>query len=256
VEAASAFTVFSNGGPVPRAWRADWESSSGWHDPMLGSAWPETMRLACLPKRWPKHAFGTANAPILVLLHRPGGQEDEAGGVEWIEPRYPNLGGISHAHVERYAPRYLPISKTWNPLLKHLQLGLARFALPYPLAAVMVACLIDIPSRKRVRAAQPVYDAALADGGRMDRICELIEPLVVIACGGDVHDEIDKVRWTPPNGAPVYKVEHPSYQGWGSGGPAVERLLQNWARKGTLESPRIFNKRNAERVASRSSSRS
>ena len=254
-KAAAEFTVFADGGTVPRRWRSDWEACDGWRDPTQGLPWPESMRVAAAARRWPRHAFGTANAAVLVLLHRPGGQEDEAGGVPWIEPRTPTLGGISHAHVEQYAPRYLPISRTWTALLRHLRAGLSVFRLEHPLAAVMVACLIDSSSRDRVKGAPHEYRAALATDGRLARICGLIEPLAVIACGGHVHTELDNAGWSPPNGAPVFRVEHPSYQGWGSGGPAVQAMFRQWARRGQPPSATVFNAANAARVAGRSARR-
>ena len=120
----------------------------------------------------------------------------------------------------------------------------------------MVACLIDGPSRQRVKGFPQEYQAALSEDCRLHRICRLIQPQLVIACGGHVHDELDRAEWVPPNAAPVFRVEHPSYQGWSSGGPAVEALLCDWAASGSIEDAPTLNARNAARVASRSSARS
>jgi hypothetical protein len=54
-----------------------------------GQPWPNDLKDRA--KGWPEHAFGTANAAVLVLWHRPGmGPEEASLGATWA-PGFPTL---------------------------------------------------------------------------------------------------------------------------------------------------------------------
>jgi hypothetical protein len=237
VNAAAQYTVSASGADLPAAFRASWLKTLGGRDARSGRAWPSELIAACAAGTWPKHAFGTANAALLVLWHRPG----VAAPGSQIEPETPTLGGVAHAHVERFVPDYLSRDRSWDLLHEYVGRGLAAFGIAHPWAAVMVACLnpepgptgtVDVAANR----------AALSAGGRLDQICAATRPLLVLACGNPVRDAILSQRWQPPSGSTLINVDHPTaWDGYGSGRregrDVVLPLLTMWAETGTLVRP-------------------
>lgn len=106
-----------------------------------GEPWPDVLKDSV--KHWPEHAFGTANAAVLVLWHRPG---MGAGGSEpggYLGPQFPNLGGIPHLHVREW-PRRHP-DPSWNNLTKFVAAGLRAIDITDPWPHVM--CLNPEPGQ-------------------------------------------------------------------------------------------------------------
>lgn len=100
----------------------------------------------------------------------------------------------------------------------------------------MIACLNPEPgpTGKVDRAAN--LDAVLR-GGRLDQIVGTTQPIVVLACGGEVHRALAKC--SPPTEAAIQIVSHPLHWGTFAGsrhGPEVARQLaaalqENGARR-------------------------
>src|SRR5688572_5505166 len=130
VSAAAQYTVFSSGGEPPAAFRTSWLKTMRGGVATSGRPWPSELTAACAAGTWPQHAFGTANAALLVLWHRPG----VAAPGALIAPETPTLGGVGHAHVERFVPDYLSRDKSWDLLHEYVGRGLAAFGLVHPWA--------------------------------------------------------------------------------------------------------------------------
>jgi hypothetical protein len=217
--AAAAYSVFPDGGPPSKLWREEWSRTLGERDPQQGAPWPPELARRAAVDCWPAHAFGTANASILMLWHRPGAEDKAAMRAAWIDPEAPVLGGVSHAHVERFVPEVLRRDVSWDRLHDWVGARLRAFELAQPWAAVMVACLNDQGSETGEEDCER-NKAMLAPGERIDVVCQTIQPLLVIACGGPVRRAIEAVAWRPPTGSVCF-VEHPSFQHWRRGGPTV-----------------------------------
>lgn len=237
VSAAAGYTVFPERSEPPAAFRTSWLKALGGQDAKSGDRWPGDLAAACASGTWPRHAFGTANAPLLVLWHRPG----VAAPGSQIEPETPTLGGVGHAHVERFVPDYLARDKSWDLLHEYVGRGLAAFGLSHSWAAVMVACLNPQPGPT---GAVDVLASrtALEPGGRLDQICATTRPLLVLACGNPVRDALRAQGWRPPTGATLIGVDHPAaWDGYGSGRregqDVVLPLLKMWAEGGALVRP-------------------
>jgi hypothetical protein len=226
--------VFPQGGEPPAAFRTSWLKVLGGRNAKSGDLWPDDLAATCALGTWPKHAFGTANAALLILWHRPG----VAAPGSQIEPETPTLGGVGHAHVERFVPDYLSRDKSWDLLHEYVGRGLAAFSLTHPWAAVMVACLNPEPGPTGTVDAA-ANRAALSAGGRLDQICAATQPLLVLACGSPVRDAIRSQGWQPPSGSTLVIVDHPTaWDGYGSGRregrDVVLPLLTTWAETGTF----------------------
>ena len=99
LSASREFALFGNPVRFTAGEKASWLQLRGGS---LEGGLPWTDDLKKKLKGWPEHAFGTANAAVLLLWHRPG---MGAGGSEpggYLGPRYPNLGGIPHLHVKEW----------------------------------------------------------------------------------------------------------------------------------------------------------
>lgn len=237
LSAAAAYTVFLDGGEPSSAYRSSWLKALGGRDPKAGRRWPSDLVAACAPGVWPKHAFGSANAPVLVLWHRPG----VAALGSQIDPETPTLGGVGHAHVERFVPDYLARDKSWDLLHEYVGRGLAAFEVSHPWAAVMVACLNPAPGPTGTVDVLANREALRA-GGRLEQICATTKPLLILACGNPVRDAIRMERWQPPDGATLITVDYPTaWDGYGSGRregrDVVLPLLGTWATTGALVRP-------------------
>lgn len=198
-----------------------------------GIPWPETLAREYVPKAWPPYAFGTANAAILVLLHRPNlGEHD---GLKFVPPHTPNLGGVPNANVVWEVAKGTQGKRSYDLLRKWIEIACQPFKIKNPLAALMVANLNPGPGKTK----DPIANRrALSPGGRVDVICRKIRPLVVLACGGPVKEAIARTTWRPPAGKLV-EVDHPStWEGYGSGrrdGPdVIVPLFRKWARTGEI----------------------
>ena len=217
---ARQFSVFASSVKFAGSEKAAWIQLRG--GPLEdGQPWPDDLRKRATD--WPQHAFGTANAAVLVLWHRPG---MGAGGSEpggYLGPRFPNLGGIPHLHVKEW-PRRHP-DPSWSNLTKFVAEGFTQFGVWDPWPHVMIACLNPQPGAtgKVDRAANL---KAVEPGGRLDQIAETVQPIILLACGGEVHRALDK--WNPPLAMGVELVSHPLHWGSFAGsrhGPAVARQL-------------------------------
>lgn len=141
--AASRYTAFPNGRRAPVAWRAEWDGVLDGRDPTSGGPWPDELVARCRERVWPQHAFGTANAGVLVLWNRPrtGLSVHTKKTPHWPDPRTPVLGGIPHAQVAGWWPLRVPDNKGWGPswenVRHYLSQGLEPFGLKRPLSTVM-----------------------------------------------------------------------------------------------------------------------
>jgi hypothetical protein len=218
--AARQFAVVGNPVRFTANEKAAWTQL---RDASIQTGLPWTDDLKTRVKNWREHAFGTANAAVLVLWHRPG---MGAGGSEpggYFGPRFPNLGGIPHLHVKEW-PRRHP-DPSWNNLTKFVAEGFSIVGIRDPWSHVMIACLNPEPgpTGKVDRIANA---RAVLGGGRLDQIVGAIRPLVVVACGGEVHRALG--NWSAPSGMAVELVSHPLHWGGFAGsrhGPEVARRL-------------------------------
>jgi hypothetical protein len=89
--AGRRFRLFPETVSIPRTWRrvADIDQEAA------RLAWPTG--LVARYADWQEHAFGPANAAVLLLWDRPGPLP--SGRPDWIDPSVPNLGGVPRAHV-------------------------------------------------------------------------------------------------------------------------------------------------------------
>ncbi len=127
---ASEYKVFAESMRIPKRFRSDWQHLLGSRDINGGLEWPEELTNRANKTEWPEYAFGTANAACLLVMHRPGLEKDvkrkEYLNRElFIEPRFPNLGGIPHAHIALFWERHLrhekPGGKTWRHIQEYLK---------------------------------------------------------------------------------------------------------------------------------------
>ncbi|MGH2757926.1 MAG: hypothetical protein ACRDKJ_00005, partial [Actinomycetota bacterium] len=70
-QAAATFTVFPDASEAPHAWKIEWNKLLEGRDPRTGDPWPDEIAQYCHQNGWPQHAFGTANAAVLLLWNRP-----------------------------------------------------------------------------------------------------------------------------------------------------------------------------------------
>lgn len=127
-KAASRYAVFADGSAPPAAWEEHWNKVMNGRRAEEGLAWPGHLVEAASQSRWPPYAFGTANASVLVLWHRPGQLKGESRTPDrplWIDPRTPTLGGVAHAHVASFTS-VVP-SRSWLLLVDYLRRGLSGF---------------------------------------------------------------------------------------------------------------------------------
>lgn len=148
-----------------------------------GEDWPVAMAELAKSDNWPEHAFGTANAGLVVFWHRPGlGSNDLPAGAH-IGPRVPILGGSGHPHV-RYWQELHP-SPSWRLLHKYLRAALLGSQLDDYLSQVMVACINPIPG-KTGEVDVAANRRSVEPGGVMDVVTRLCQPRVVLLCGRNV----------------------------------------------------------------------
>ena len=120
-KAAGRYRVFAERVRIPRRFQPDWQLLLGNRDPNDGTEWPEQLAESAHKTRWPEYAFGTANAACLLVMHRPGLEKDvekveDLDRVLFVEPRFPVLGGIPHAHNALFPVNHLPDHADARPL--------------------------------------------------------------------------------------------------------------------------------------------
>jgi len=203
LDEARRFRVFRKGLRL-RPYRMQWRSLRS--VPLEeGLEWPD--ELAGAAENWPQHAFGAANASLLVLWHRPGKGPagSEPNGDTFIRPAEPVLGGIPHLHLQAWPIRHR--DQSWGNLSLYLHLAFWEVGIADPWPHVMVACLNPVPGRPG-EIDQVANDLAVRAGGRIDRIVELVRPSILLACGKTAVWPFIQ-RWEAPKDTHVEFVQHP-----------------------------------------------
>jgi hypothetical protein len=241
-EAARRYTVFPDGVEPPPDWELLWATLIASYAATGQRAWPKWRQE--FVEQWPAQAFGVANASLLILLHQPGAGfgGSEPGG--YIGPHQPVLGGVPHLHVVAW-PDLHP-DPTWTAIAGRLRLAFLQVGIRDPWTHVMVANLIDEPGlsgpqKKAMTAAerkahQQAHDRAveraIGEDGRLDRIFEMTQPLVVLVCGAKPREAYERWRsQTTLKHDPrsVLTVDHPSiwqnHHGKPGMGPLVAERL-------------------------------
>jgi hypothetical protein len=206
ITAARRYRLFPRNTTVPDEWRAKWERLrpdrplDGWLD------WP--VALDALVDNWPEHAFGPANAGLLVLLHQPGQRRGgSAPSQPVVQPDVPVLGGVGHLHVLEAPGRYRS-SPTWQMIDLYLRPVLQEIDRVRPWALAMIANINaahgfegDSDEGANLSACQP--------GGRLDRIVGACQPKVLLACGDSVQAALP--HWSAPPSLRVLASDHPRH---------------------------------------------
>lgn len=199
--AASEYRVFAG---VPPINMADWNTALEFRDPHKGKDWPKSIARLAAPKSWPSHAFGTANAGVLLLWHRPGlsGKVGSPPPGAFIGPHTPVLGGVSHAHNIVWPKRHP--SSSWTSISKFLPQALDTLVNPW--SQVMIACLNPVPGAIG-KVDKTANKEAVECDGRLDRIVSLCRPLILLACGIPVQEAL--TNWMNPRDTRVLRATHP-----------------------------------------------
>lgn len=230
---AGRFTVFPDGGAPPVSAAHFWSIVLAGRSADAGEPWPDDLRAQCANEaEWrDAFAFGTANAAVVVIWNRPG-VEGERAAVEPIEPPVPTLGGVAHAHVRCHGPR-LRYDQSWRGLTTYLTRGLSPLRLRDPLSMVMTVCLNPVFARTGVSDASANL-RGLERGGVVDRVIDVTQPILTLACGNPVGEAIAAARWQPSKGELRF-VSHPSI--WTrrrDGERTIVPLLSQWAATGSV----------------------
>ena len=206
-KAAGRYRVFAEKVRIPKRYRSDWLLLLGDRDPNDGLAWPEHLRKYASKARWPKYAFGTANAACLLVMHRPGLESDVAKVEDldrdlFIKPRFPVLGGIPHAHNALFPVNYLRTNPTWNNIHKYLEPAFEGLQNPW---SQLMTCNINTQHGHtgEVDPTKNIQGLMI-----LDQLATLCQPKLVILCGGYVHKAAHS--WDPPQNTRLEMVAHPS----------------------------------------------
>jgi hypothetical protein len=198
--AASKYRTFAKRTEIPDKYISYWQ-----HATDNGAEWPAEMAEISSEQVWPQHAFGTANAGIVVFWHRPGlGTEQLPAGAH-IGPRFPVLGGLPHPHVKHW-PELHP-SPSWHRLHKYLSQALGGLGLRDCLSQVTVACINPVPGKTGTVDATANH-ASAQPGGAMDIVTRLCRPRLVLLCGREVQS-VGPVYCEKHPGTATLKVPHP-----------------------------------------------
>ncbi len=202
---ASSYRVFAQSARIPKQFREDWKELLGDRRMEEGLAWPEELARLAHRRRWPKYAFGTANASCLLVMHRPGLGESEHNvesldRVLFIKPRVPVLGGIPHAHNAVFPGRY-NTNPTWAQIHKYLKPAFRGLRHPW---SQLMTCNIN-PEHGHY--GETDGSENLRGLPLLDHVVSLCRPKVVLLCGGDVHKATE--TWSVD--AEVLRVAHPSW---------------------------------------------
>lgn len=220
-KAASRYRVF----PEPRA-----RVPKYWHEVLegreleKGRQWPKKLRSQVTPRKWPKHAAGTANAACMLLWHRPGVAKnmDHTAG-DYIKPHTPNLGGIGHAHNVLWHSYHS--SPSWFNIHKFIPTALGA-VLENPWSQLMIVNINPVPG-KPSKIDRLANLKAVSPGDRLDIVVNVCQPLVLLACGVPAKKAIQ--HWSNPKSIPILETSHPlKWNGHGgvSDGPKVVEALQ------------------------------
>ena len=210
-KAAAQYRVFAEKVRIPRKFRIDWQQLLGSRNTNDGLEWPEQLAKGARKTQWPEYAFGTANAACLLVMHRPGlekGAEkvEDLNRVLFIEPIFPVLGGIPHAHNALFWEQYLryekPSDKTWRRIHEYLKPAFDGLENPW---SQLMTCNINTQHSSYGE----VDDASNLQGlDILDHISLLCQPKIVLLCGGDVHTATR--YWEPSLDTNIENVAHPS----------------------------------------------
>jgi hypothetical protein len=237
LRAARRYRLFPENVDIPRRWQTAWRRVADVNAEAARLVWTADMdgRFS----NWEQHAFGTANAAVLLLWDRPGPLSDDKP--DWIDPRVPNLGGVPHAHVRLYRELIKPNSTGWRNIQTDVGQGLSGIAGFDALSMLMVACL------NPVRGDKPDLGAnreAMSRGGRIQRIIQAVQPMVVLVCGDrsaiqDAVREHERIL----AGAAVLYLHHP--RAWETdkrrhGRRVVLPFMREWVRTGSVPDTRPF----------------
>ena len=208
---AGQYKEFAGKTRIPSKFRSDWRQLLGDRDIDAGLEWPEELAKLAHISQWPEYAFGTANAACLLVMHRPG-LDDGVEKVEdlertlFIEPRFPVLGGIPHAHItlfwERYLRREKPKGNTWRNIYKYLKPAFGDLNNPW---SQLMTCNLN----PRHGHYGEVDDDANIQGLRiLNHVVALCQPKLILLCGGYVHKATSS--WNTSLETHIVKVAHPS----------------------------------------------
>lgn len=200
--AAAGYTVFADGNAPPSMYAYEWSKVT--KGKRAGVHWPDALREFCGEEAWPRYAFGTANAAILLLLHRPG-MAGQGAGLDHIPPRTPTLGGVPHAHVWGWSPSR---DKTWGSIRTFVRDGLRDAGLNDALSMLMTAN-INVAPASTGDVDQKANRRGLAVGGPIEHVIRTTQPLLILACGRPVWDALDAVSFRPEYGGTPVRVTHP-----------------------------------------------
>ena len=206
-KAAGNYRVFADKVRIPRRFRPDWRQLLGDRDPSDGMEWPKQLAKQADKTRWPKYAFGTANAACLLVMHRPGLEKDmetvdDLDRVLFIEPRFPVLGGIPHAHNALFPLNHLKTNPTWNNIHKYLKPAFEGLQNHW---GQLMTCNVNT---------QPDHTGKVDSVGNirglkiLNQLVTLCQPKVILLCGDQVHKVARS--WDPPEYAKIERVAHPS----------------------------------------------
>ena len=206
-DAAGKYKVFADRVRIPRRFRPDWQQLLGNRDLNDGMEWPAQLAKQARKTRWPQYAFGTANAACLLVMHRPGLPKDaetaeDLNRVLFIEPRFPVLGGIPHAHNALFPINHLRTSRTWNYIHKYLKPAFS--GLRHPWSQLMTCNINDEHGHTGdVDATANIQGLKI-----LDRVVSLCQPKLILLCGGEAHKAARS--WNPPQDANTVEVAHPN----------------------------------------------
>lgn len=201
--AAKEYKVFPI---VPKELPPPWYGLLRNRELKAGKKWPKEILPHVSADVWPEHAFGTANASLILLMHRPG-QSSRPGSPapgSYIGPHIPVLGGIGHAHNVSWKKKYPDL--TWKSIHEFIPSALGEFTLN-SWTQIMITNLNSLPG-KSGSVDKRANREAVQSGGRLDTIVNVCKPLLILACGKHVEHALD--FWSNPRGVDVHCVSHPS----------------------------------------------
>ena len=209
--AASEYKVFAERIRIPKKFRSDWQYLLGCRDINDGLEWPVELANRADKTQWPEYAFGTANAACLLVMHRPGlekgvKRKEDLTRDLFIKPRFPNLGGIPHAHIALFWQQYLRYTKpqgmTWRHIQKYLKPAFGGLDNPW---SQLMTCNLN-PQHGHTG---EVDDEANIRGlSILDHVVSLCQPRIILLCGNKVHKATRS--WEHPQDTKVVKIAHPS----------------------------------------------
>ena len=209
-EAASEYRVFAERMRIPKKFRSDWQGLLGSRNINDGLEWPEDLAKRASKTQWPEYAFGTANAACLLVMHRPGLEKDVKRREDltrelFIKPRFPNLGGIPHAHIALFWQQYLryakPQGKTWRHIQEYLKPAFDGLKNPW---SQLMTCNLN---PQHGYTGEVDRNANLQGLRILNHVVSLCQPRLVLLCGQEVHKTTSS--WNPPPDIEAIEIAHP-----------------------------------------------